>query len=91
MLGSNKWPLDQQSRAMKTELMDKCTIDTQVHHILFVAYVGSNNQWKTDNNPNELSWLYHIISNDAVCGLTPQLRWIEDALNSIIDTFGNRK
>ena len=74
---------------MQTDIMDKCTVDTQVHHILLVACVGSNNKWKIDNKPNEISWLDHIIGNDEVHGLTPQLGLIEDALYCIIDTFAN--
>ena len=71
--------------------MEKCTVDTQVHHIVYVACVRSNNQWKTDNNPNNLSWLENIIINDDVRSLTPQLGWMEDALDCIIDTFANIK
>ena len=56
---------------------------------MYVTHVGYNNQWKTDNNLNELSWLEHIINNDKIHGLTPQLVWIEDVLDCIIDTLGN--
>ena len=69
--------------------MKKCTVDTQVHHIVYVTHVGYNNQFKTNNKHNEFSWLDHIISNDKNCGLTPRLGWIEDVLDCIIDIFGN--
>ena len=69
--------------------MEKYTDDTQVHDIVYVASFRYNNQCKTDNNPNELSWLEQISSNDDVCSLNPQLVWIEDVLDCIIDTFGN--
>ena len=69
--------------------MEKCTVDTQVHHIVCVACVRYSIQWKTDNKTNELSWLEHIISNDDVRGLNPQLGYIEGALDYIIDTFAN--
>ena len=69
--------------------MEKYIFYTQVHHIVYVVCVRSNNQWNTDNKLNELSWLWHIISNDRVCGLTLRLRWIEDALDFIIDKFAN--
>ena len=71
--------------------MEKCTVDTQVHNIVYVACVRSNNKWKTDNKYNELSWLEHIIINDDIRSLTPQLGWMEDALDCIIDTFANIK
>ena len=69
--------------------MVKCIVDTQLHHIVYVACVGSNNQWKIDNAPNYQIWLNHIISNDEISGTTLLLGWIEDALDCIIDTFAN--
>ena len=48
----------------------KCIVDTQVHHIVYVACVGSNNHWKTFYAPNYLSRLDHIVGNDEVSGLT---------------------
>ena len=69
--------------------MEKCIFDTQIYQIVYVACDGSNNQWKTDNAPNYLSWLEHNIINDEVRGFTPLLEWIEDALECIIDTFFN--
>ena len=80
---------DKQSHNLQNELMEKCTVDTQVHHIVYVVCVRSNNQWNKDNKPNEISWLDHIISNDEVCGLTTKLVWIEYVLDYIIDTFAN--
>ena len=56
---------------------------------MYVADVGSNNQKKKDNKPNVLSWLDHNIWNDEDHGLTPQLGWIEDELDCILDTFVN--
>ena len=70
-------------------MMEKCTVDRQVHHIVYVACVRSNNKRKTNNKPNELRWLEHIIINDDIRSLTPQLGWMEDALDCIIDTFAN--
>ena len=69
--------------------MEKFIVDTQVYQIVYVACVGSNNQWKTDNAPNYFIWLDHIITNDEVRGLTPRLGWMEDPLYCIIDTFAN--
>ena len=69
--------------------MEKWTVDRQVHNIVDVACVRSNNKWKTDNKYNELSWLEHIIINDDIRSLTPQLGLMEDALDCIIDTFAN--
>ena len=71
--------------------MEKCTVDTQVHYIVYVECVISNNKWKTDNKYNELSLLEQIIINDDIRSLTPQLVWMEDALDCIIDTFANIK
>ena len=70
--------------------MEKCFVDTQVHHKVYLASVGSNNKWKTDNKPNDVSWLEHININDKVHGLTLLLVWIEDALDCIINKFGNK-
>ena len=70
-------------------MMEKCTVDRQVHNIVYVECVSSNNKWKTDNKPNELKWLEHIIINDDIRSLTQQLGWMEDALDCIIDTFAN--
>ena len=67
--------------------MVKCIVDTQLHHIVYVVCVGSNNHYKTDYAPNYISWLDHIISNDEVCGLTPRLGWIENLVDCNIDTF----
>ena len=58
---------------MRTDIMEKCIVDTQVHQIVYVACDGYNNQWKTENAPNYLSWLDHIITKDEVCGLTSRL------------------
>ena len=69
--------------------MVKCIVDTQVHHILYVACVGSNNHLNIDYSPNWISWLDHIIINDEVHCLTPRLGWIEHALYWIVDTFAN--
>ena len=74
---------------MPTELMEKYIFDTHVHHIVYVAYVRSKNQCKTDNAPNQLSQLDHINTNDEVRSLTTRLGWIEDTLDYIIDTFAN--
>ena len=69
-LGSNQQPRDSWSRALQTEIMVKFIVDTQVHHIVYVACVGSHNHWKKDCAPNYLSWLIHMIINDEVRGLT---------------------
>ena len=56
---------------------------------MYVTYIGPNNQWKKDNNSNEISSLEHVNIDDEVCGLTLRLGWIYDVLDCIIDTFGN--
>ena len=60
---------------VSTELIDKFIVDTQVHQIMYVGCVGSNNQWMIDNGLNYLSLFDHIIINDNVHGLTAQLGW----------------
>ena len=67
---------------MPIKLIDKCIVDTEVHHIVYVTCVGYYNQNKTENAPILLICLEHIISNDEIHGPTLRLFWIEDALCS---------
>ena len=53
----------------ETKRMDNFIVGAQIHHIVYVACVGCNNQWKTYNAPNYLSWLEHIMSNDEIRGM----------------------